>query len=608
MFLFAVYFSLFLYLIYRYSSVFYVNKWMSGLVFILKGLFVFLISYTSLKESHFLNAPDEDNYFHDALMFNALAREYPMYYCQFWLDIEPENKEVFNKYFTTTNAWYKAPEFLYNDNRWVVKVHSLLVFLSGGDLGVHRLFSVVFAMIGWMLYFKFVVELCYKMREGLGVFHSPSFIPPLYVKLDRANNSKKNYPHRPSLFQKRGDGGELREGCGGRRSRHCLAFFWQRHCEGEARSNLFRFNMKHFKLLHCVRNDDKARVAEAIAKPGTARPERSGTAMSEGHAQILKNKNLVGSLFLISSLVPSFFFFTSFVLKESMMVLLMGILVNVLYQWIINKNKSLIWLLVGFTGIIIAFFFRPAYLLPLIVTMSIFLWIIRTSHKYQKVVYLVYLMGVFVLLFGISKVVFDKSILDILQYRQERFLDASRGGIYLLNTRKFVRVPYDWNCLKYDSTQKIPLVTIKKNVPLMYWYLTNLKDTIIEKNKDTLEEYHILYSIEKANRTIYISPLNANKSFWYNIQSVMEALSVFFFQPKEIKGLMDVVVWIENVGILCLMIIVLVNVFKSPNLFHLWMFMFLMGIIVIVAVSSPNIGAIVRYRFLLLPILITNFV
>jgi hypothetical protein len=362
------------------------------------------------------------------------------------------------------------------------------------------------------------------------------------------------------------------------------------------------------RLLHCVRNDDKARVAEAIAKPEAARPERSGTATSEGHAQILKNKNLVGSLFLISSLVPSFFFFTSFVLKESMMVLLMGILVNVLYQWIINRNKSLIWLLVGFTGIIIAFFFRPAYLLTLIVTMSIFLWIMRTSYKYQKVVYLVYLMGVFVLLFGISKVFFHKSILDILQYRQERFLDASRGGIYLLNTRKFVRVPYDWNCLKYDSTQKIPVVTIKKNVPLMYWYLTNLKDTIIEKNKDTLEEYHILYSIEKANRTIYISPLNANKSFWYNIQSVMEALGVFFFQPKEIKGLMDVVVWIENVGILCLMIIVLVNVFKSPNLFHLWMFMFLMGIIVIIAVSSPNIGAIVRYRFLLLPILITNFV
>jgi len=53
------------------------------------------------------------------------------------------------------------------------------------------------------------------LREGFGVFHSPPFIPLLYVKLERGNNSKRNYPHRPSLFQKRGDGGELREGCGG---------------------------------------------------------------------------------------------------------------------------------------------------------------------------------------------------------------------------------------------------------------------------------------------------------------------------------------------------------------------------------------------------------
>ena len=233
MFLFWIYFISFLYLIYRYSSVFYINKWISSLVFILKGLFVFLISYTSLKELSILNVPDEDNYFHDALMFNALAREYPMYYCQFWLDIEPESREVFNKYFTTTNAWYKAPEFFYNDNRWVIKIHSLLVFLSDGDLGVHRLFSVVFAIIGWMLFFKFVVELYYKMGEERVI--QPSFY----------------------YFFK------LREGCGG-----CGERSEPQYCPEE-------------------RSDE--RITEAEAKPEAARPspvKYSNYFTGEGHALI----------------------------------------------------------------------------------------------------------------------------------------------------------------------------------------------------------------------------------------------------------------------------------------------------------------------------------
>jgi len=43
------------------------------------------------------------------------------------------------------------------------------------------------------------------------------FIPPSLNELERGDNWIKQFSHRPSLFQKRGDGGELREGCGGRR-------------------------------------------------------------------------------------------------------------------------------------------------------------------------------------------------------------------------------------------------------------------------------------------------------------------------------------------------------------------------------------------------------
>ncbi|MCX8144237.1 MAG: hypothetical protein N3F62_08300 [Bacteroidia bacterium] len=55
--------------------------------------------------------------------------------------------------------------------------------------------------------------------------------------------------------------------------RHCLAFVSPR-CEGIARSNLLLVVWQILlRLLHFVRNDDKARVAEAKAKPVAARPE-----------------------------------------------------------------------------------------------------------------------------------------------------------------------------------------------------------------------------------------------------------------------------------------------------------------------------------------------
>jgi len=74
----------------------------------------------------------------------------------------------------------------------------------------------------------------------------------------------------------------LREGCGGRRSRHC-----PERSEGIVRHLSF--------LSRCSRmcfNYYLSTFAEAKAKPVAARPERSGTATSEGHAQINKKRIL----------------------------------------------------------------------------------------------------------------------------------------------------------------------------------------------------------------------------------------------------------------------------------------------------------------------------
>ena len=56
----------------------------------------------------------------------------------------------------------------------------------------------------------------------IGSFLLTPFNSPFLNKLERGNQSNKRTFASPLSFSKRGEGGELREGCGGRRSRHCL--------------------------------------------------------------------------------------------------------------------------------------------------------------------------------------------------------------------------------------------------------------------------------------------------------------------------------------------------------------------------------------------------
>lgn len=453
-------------------------------LFVLKTAFVFAVSFLPFIQKHSLfNIPDEDNYFHDAKIFHQLAIKYPIYYFQFWLDIEPENTIIFNKYYTQTNAFYKAPEFFYNDNRWVVKIHSLLDFIANGNISIHRLISSFISILGLILMYNFLIK-------------------------------------------------------------------------------IFRLNLLHSLHIYC------------------------------------------NATFLIASLFPSFFFFTSFVLKESWLLLLIGLWCYILPKILIENIYKFTYFFYMMFLLWISLFFRPAYVIPFIMITSVFLWVKKNNRQYPVPSFLsILIVFLFMIIFSF-KLIFKKDIVQIIQYRQERFLDASKGGIFLLNTKKFVRIPYDWKNLIIDSLQNPPKMYIKKDVPMMYWLLTNLQDTIIEKNKDTTDYYHILYYITRANKTIDIPTINFQKNISYNIRAVISALNVFFFYPKKVENISDFIVLTENI-FLIMMIIVLLNIFTQSKfkLNILYGLILSAYYILIIAITSPNIGAIERYRYFILPYL-----
>jgi len=137
------------------------------------------------------------------------------------------------------------------------------------------------------------------------VFLLTSFNSPSLTGLERGSNKKKLFVSPFSFSKERGRGwvawGMRRAAVSEANRRHCLAFVSRhcderspkhhaRHCEplfikGEAISYWMRGNSfwdcfthcvhSQWRVLHFVRNDDKARIAEAKAKPVAARPEHT---------------------------------------------------------------------------------------------------------------------------------------------------------------------------------------------------------------------------------------------------------------------------------------------------------------------------------------------
>ncbi len=443
------------------------NRWIVPCAWILKVIFIIFISFFP-KLLPFASMPDEENYFHDVFIFHDMAIKHPLDYFLYLFDVQ-RSDQVVQDYYLLTNAWSKMPEFLYNDNRFIIKIHSLLSFISGNSnpLAVHRLFSVIIAMIGQLMMLQFFTKIIGK------------------------------------------------------------------------KSNL---------------------------------------------------------LFLFIFFSPAVFFFTAFVLKESLLLLIMGALLITLQKILMENKRDIINIVALLFLIFISCLFRPLYLMTLLLCTSLYFITSKFFTKKQALVYIVLLIASIFTINFIPDIIKGKTAIDLVAQRERRFIDASQGGIFLLNEKYFVRVPFSWTNVRIDSAYRPPHVFINKNVSLMYWDLTNLQDTLYGANKDT-SAYKILYYVEKANRTINIPILDSKQGFLHNINVLIQAWKVALFEPFPIKGMADVLAWLENILLLTFLIYALyIGLISKNKLLFFYFISYVFILVSVSAISSPNSGALVRYK------------
>jgi hypothetical protein len=308
--------------------------------------------------------------------------------------------------------------------------------------------------------------------------------------------------------------------------------------------------------------------------------------------------------FLIWVLFPGVWFWTSGVFKEGPALFLLGMLLVSLKRVIALRKYSLKNILMLFVALQLSFAFKSYLMLPVLIATIIFFGV---KNRTQRSVGLKYI-GVLVVIFIITNVTMHlfmkKDAVKILAERQRNFIDVSNGGLFLVNREKFIRTEYDFSLIEIDSTQKEVTAKMKPGIQYMYFMQTDMLDTLYCKNNtDTATAYTLSYVIPKSNTTF--KPFVIVTDWPSFLKAIPYSLYITILKPFffDARNTIDIVSSIENLIIILSLFWFIYNgikqEFRDPH--YIYFLSIVVMVLIIIGITSPNLGAMQRYRSLVMP-------
>ena len=297
-------------------------------------------------------------------------------------------------------------------------------------------------------------------------------------------------------------------------------------------------------------------------------------------------------LLLIFCFFPTLWFYTGAVSKEGLTLFVLGCSTFQLRKIIYRQAtvKSVLWLLF--------LLFVSCLLKPYLLCFSAFCFTVFFSiHRYQarfKVLLFTAAMCIAVFSANILCIVaIQRSLTDVALERQHVFSEAARGGIFLLDSVKFVRLEYDSTLVKRSGPGHY---TIKKQVPYIYWEHTHQQDTLFcAANTDTSTRYQLVYQLGRSGSNLSLSAFSGSLP-----RVLASCLHYSLFYPFFVngRGALQMAASVENLVILFALLILLLGFVRNkkdyfPPLIFLF---FALALCILVGLTTPNSGAIFRYR------------
>lgn len=156
----------------------------TGRVLRLKTLLILLVikliaSYANwtVYTFHYQDRSTSDTYkyFDDGMTFYHSCKNSPALF--FNILLENENIET-SLVKANTEHWDRSEKDLFNSNRWMIKTHLILAFVSHGNIHIHLFFFSIISSIGTLLLFLFFYQRKYASKNTLlfCFFLTPSFV------------------------------------------------------------------------------------------------------------------------------------------------------------------------------------------------------------------------------------------------------------------------------------------------------------------------------------------------------------------------------------------------------------------------------------------------
>jgi hypothetical protein len=300
---------------------------------------------------------------------------------------------------------------------------------------------------------------------------------------------------------------------------------------------------------------------------------------------------------------PSLYLFTGALLKESLTFLCIGV---ILFSWKKISERNNKWICVNLIALFLALVLKPYVLLPIWLFFGLFHLLpsrLSTLNFSLSLAILLFLGG-----FSLNMILVkykDKSLTELFSSRQIQFNAVAKGGIFLANDSVFLRLENDSALIQKTDTHQENNICIVRGAAYTYWKNNNDKDTLYcNYNSDSVSTYHEMFRIAPSKNNLPIPAINNNwKQFIINAPVV---LLYVCFHPLfyNAHGALELMVSLENILLLITCVILLFGFRKYPQKKLLVSLIFLCVLLfVLIGYTSPNLGAIVRYRCLLLPIL-----
>jgi hypothetical protein len=194
-----------------------------------------------------------------------------------------------------------------------------------------------------------------------------------------------------------------------------------------------------------------------------------------------------------------------------------------------------------------------------------------------------------------SVLIKGKSFKEAAFERKKEFAILAKGGIFLFDSVKFVRTEYNYSFLKKSEIGK-KYYTIKKGTPFSYYEISHPQDTLYCKsNQDTMRQYLLVYDLPTAGSNFEIGNDQNNmmlivaKSLYFSI-----AHPLFY----NARNMLQVLASIENLVLIASLIVFIVGAIKKKkdNFPPLAFMIFGLSLFIIIGITTPNSGALLRYR------------